>query len=93
MHKDDLHRFTSQSTVSIKFVLDKLSWVICTTDNCIFFDHLSFAEFLCDPAQCPRQFLVDRGSDSQNLAMSCFRLMKDGLKFNICDLETSHVPQ
>ena len=23
--------------------------------------------------------------------MGCFRLMKDGLKFNICDLKTSHV--
>ena len=24
--------------------------------------------------------------------MTCFRLMKEGLKFNICDLETSHLP-
>jgi len=61
------------------------------TDNCIRIGHLSFSEFLCDRKRCPIQFFIDRGKESQNLAMACFRLMKDRLKFNICDLETSHI--
>ena len=53
--------------------------------------HLSFGEFLCDRQRCPEQFYIDRGAESQNIAMACFRLMREGLHFNICDLETSHL--
>jgi hypothetical protein len=87
---NDVHKFVSQSKVSVKFILDKLSSVISIDrDTCVHFGHLSFIEFLCDPNRCPEQFLIDQGKDSQELAKACFRLMKDGLKFNICNLETS----
>jgi hypothetical protein len=53
--------------------------------------HLSFSEFLCDPQRCPALFLINKPRQSQKLAMACFRVMKEGLKFNICNLESSHL--
>jgi hypothetical protein len=89
----DVHKFVSQPHQSIEFILKKLAAVILigNTDKHVYFGHLSFSEFLCDSKRCPEQFFIDRGKDSRQLAEACFRLMKDGLKFNICDLETSYV--
>jgi hypothetical protein len=89
----DVHKFVSQPHQSIEFILKKLATVILigNTDERVYFGHLSFSEFLCDPKRCPGQFFIDREKDSRQLAEACLRLMKDGLKFNICDLETSHV--
>jgi hypothetical protein len=93
LHYDDLHDFVSQPKLSVKFVINKLSSVISSrgTDKGLRICHLSFSEFLCDHERCPEQFFIDRGKESQSLALACFRLMKHGLKFNICNLETSHV--
>ena len=90
---DDLHKVVAQPKVSVQNILGKLSSVIAIggSDNRVRFGHLSFVEFLCDTKRCPQQFVIDRGRDSQQLTMGCFRLMRDGLKFNICDLETSHL--
>ena len=91
-HVDDLAQFTLQPKSSIKFILDKLSSVISAgQDNGIRITHLSFAEFMCDPHRCPPQFCIDRCKESGKMSMTCFRLMKKGLKFNIFDLETSHL--
>ena len=93
LYYDDLHDFVSQPKLSVKFVIDKLSSVISSrgTDKRLRICHLSFSEFLCDHERCPEQFFIDRGKESQSLALACFRLMKHGLKFNICNLETSHI--
>lgn len=93
LHYDDLLRIVSQSPTSVRFVLDKLTSVIsCNSrDDCVCFEHLSFVEFLCDAKQCPEEFFIDRGKESLKLSMACFWLMKDGLKFNICNLESSQV--
>jgi hypothetical protein len=93
LHYDDLPDFVSQPKLSVTFVLDKLSSVISFrgTDKRIQICHLSFSEFLCDHKRCPREFFIDRGKESQNLAMAVFRLMKQMLKFNICNLETSYL--
>ena len=64
---------------------------IGASDKRVRFSHLSFVEFLCDAKRCPQQFVIDRGKDSRRLTSACFRLMKNGLKFNICDLQTSYV--
>jgi len=59
--------------------------------------HKSFADYLTDGTRC-----LDEGKQKQPwfidvpvhhgfLALACFKIMKTELKFNICDLETSHV--
>jgi hypothetical protein len=37
-------------------------------------------------------YFVQRHAEEANLAFACLRIMRADLKFNICDLETSHVP-
>jgi hypothetical protein len=89
---DDLPKFLAQQQISIKPILDKLSSIVSVgADKRLRISHLSFTEFLCDPHRCPEEFFIDRGKESERIAMACFERMKEGLKFNICDLETSYL--
>jgi hypothetical protein len=93
LHVDDLPSFVLQPKASVTVILNKLSSVISVgSDSGIRIRHLSFAEFLCDPNKCPQRFYTDRFKGSHNMSMACLRLMKKCLKFNICDLETSYLP-
>jgi hypothetical protein len=89
----DLRQLVPEPDSSVKFILDKLSSVIFIVGpkESIQIGHLSFSEFLCDRERCPAEFFINRDQQSQKLALSCFRLMEHGLKFNICNLETSHL--
>jgi hypothetical protein len=92
LHEDDLPYFSFEKRSSVKDILGKLSSVISIgADKRVRISHLSFSEFLCDPAQCPKPFYIDQKVESQRFTMACFQLMRDGLRFNICDLETSHL--
>ena len=78
---------------SVVFILDKLSSVISIreTDQHLCIGHVSFTEFLCSRQQCPKEFYIDCGRESHRFVTACFQIMKAELKFNICDLETSHL--
>ncbi|KIM32662.1 hypothetical protein M408DRAFT_41207, partial [Serendipita vermifera MAFF 305830] len=53
--------------------------------------HQSFVDFLVDPSKCPSAFLIDPKRENQSLTIACLRTMRSGLRFNICDLETSYL--
>ena len=54
--------------------------------------HSSFADYLTDAHRCGSQpWFIDISVHHELLALGCFRIMKTGLKFNICKLETSYV--
>jgi hypothetical protein len=54
--------------------------------------HASFADYLTDVHRCGSQpWFIDVSVHHELLALGCFRIMKAGLKFNICNLETSYV--
>ncbi|KIM24748.1 hypothetical protein M408DRAFT_75339, partial [Serendipita vermifera MAFF 305830] len=53
--------------------------------------HQSFVDFLLNPKECPPSFLIDPTRESRNLALCCLATMKRNLRFNICELESSHV--
>jgi hypothetical protein len=90
LHEDDLPHLIAQRKSSIMSILGKLSSVISIgADRHYRINHLSFREYLCDSDRCPKRFYIGRGEESWKLLMECFRLMRDGLRFNICDLETS----
>src|SRR6202000_403860 len=55
------------------------------------FRHQSFVDFLMDPAKCPLIFLIKRSEESRALALACLRMMKDLLRFNICNVESSYL--
>jgi hypothetical protein len=54
------------------------------------FNHQSFVDFLTDPMQCPKEFLIDVITQNETLALASLQAMA-GLQFNICGIETSHV--
>jgi hypothetical protein len=93
IHRDDLLHLIHPPVDGplIDHILKKLSAVISIgkSDRTIHLCHMSFSEFLCENAHA--RYLIDHGMHNWHLASACFRLMKDNLKFNICDLETSHL--
>ena len=53
--------------------------------------HASFPDFLGDPGQCKdSRWHIDMPAHHRGLATACFGIMRDGLRFNICGLETSY---
>ena len=75
----------------VDFILNKLSSVISVgTDGMIHICHLSFADFISDATRSLK-YAINHAELSVTVASACFRLMKAGLKFNICSLKTSHL--
>ena len=78
----------------IEVILCRLSSVISKGDHdsTLRLKHLSFSEFITDAERCyDDRFTVDAIKQHEYVALSCLRLMDEGLKFNICDLETSYL--
>lgn len=93
--REDLHHFLGkqEDESSIDFIIRKLSSVISVRDldQRIHISHLSFTEFICDPKRCHETFVIDLGTHSRIMALTCFRIMNANLRFNICQIETSHL--
>jgi hypothetical protein len=90
IHHDDLKYFLrpqDENDWEVVTILHSLSSVI-DVDDFLRLRHLSFAEFLTDAIRCHERFIIDKGEQHRNLTLACLRIMKIGLKFNICDLET-----
>jgi hypothetical protein len=94
LNRDDLGYFIgnldNDNSWQINVILYNLSSVI-ELDGSLRLRHLSFAEFLTDAERCrDHRFLVDQNEQHHHLTLGCLRIMKTGLKFNICGLETSY---
>ncbi|KAJ7254335.1 WD40-repeat-containing domain protein [Mycena haematopus] len=73
--------------------LVRLSAVLCVPDDdagVIKIIHLSFREFLTGREKQP-EFVYGAEARQYSLVLDTFRVMQKELKFNICDLPTSHV--
>ncbi|KAF9056016.1 WD40-repeat-containing domain protein [Panaeolus papilionaceus] len=55
------------------------------------FNHQSFVEFLLDSDKCPGGFLIVEEPQHYSLAHACVGIMQDCLRFNMCQLPTSHL--
>lgn len=99
LHWKDLSYFTTKEDsarppdTDVKFILDKLSPVITigSQDNQIRINHLSFVEFLRNHEQCPDSFRPDWNKESGRIALTCFQIMNDGLRFNIGGFKSSYL--
>ncbi|KIM19685.1 hypothetical protein M408DRAFT_83185, partial [Serendipita vermifera MAFF 305830] len=80
----------SVSTSAIGHICNGLHSVLTIGDT-LRIHHQSFVDFLLNPDECPTPFLVDRQRENWTLTMACLRTMKNNLRFNICDLETSYI--
>jgi hypothetical protein len=92
---DDVAKILEKKRSEVDLILSRLSSVISgrSTDQCLRIGHLSFTQFICNSERGSKPdlkwFVIDRDTGSQELAMACFRLMEDGLQFNICGLQSS----
>ena len=91
----DLEKLLDEvKTDVIKFILNKLKPVISNDDeNGLQVTYQSFAEFLKDSTRSTKTFVIDQIKQSKRLSLGCMRVMNDkaGLRFNICNMKTSHV--
>src|SRR6267154_5177269 len=53
--------------------------------------HASFHDFLTDES-CSQEFFVEVSKVQRDIAIASLRVMEDGLRFNICDLKSSYLP-
>ncbi len=52
--------------------------------------HASFFDFLTNQSRSTETYYVDPSQQNRSLTVSCLRVMKSSLRFNIAGLETSH---
>jgi hypothetical protein len=78
---------------SSRFILSRLRCLLqWTPGQPVLISHASFADYLADARRCgTHQWFIDVFTHHRSLALACFRIMKAGLRFNICELETSHI--
>jgi len=77
----------------VKFVIGKLGSLVTGTDSTAPVRplHASFYDFLTDKSRS-NEFFIDASLATNDLAFASLRVMARGLRFNICCLESSYLP-
>jgi hypothetical protein len=73
----------------MEYILNGLQSIVDGRDT-LHINHQSFVDFLIDPNACPPAFHIELKRESETLTKACLQVMKIHLKFNICDLKSSH---
>jgi hypothetical protein len=78
---------------SSRFILSRLRCLLqWSPGQAIRTLHSSFADYLSDTRRCgSRPWFIDVSCHNKSLALACFRHMQAGLRYNICELEISHI--
>jgi hypothetical protein len=63
---------------------------VLDSGNAVRIHHQSFVDFLLDPKDCPADFRIVRERENRNLTVACLKIMRNHLRFNICELESSY---
>jgi len=71
-------------------VLRGLHAVLYTENDKVLWYHKSFPDFLLDQGRS-KEFWCNQVENDQRLTISCFRVMKEGLRFNIGNIESSFI--
>ncbi|KIM20375.1 hypothetical protein M408DRAFT_138671 [Serendipita vermifera MAFF 305830] len=85
-----LAHLLSISNSVIGYICNGLYSVLDYGDN-LRIHHQSFVDFIMDPNECPALFLIDRQNENRTLTMACLQTMKNHLRFNICNFNSSYV--
>jgi hypothetical protein len=88
--KDFIHLLGVEPLSMLDTILMGLQSVMDNGDI-LRFSHQSFVDFLVDPESCPPMFLINKATQNRDLALASLQVMKIGLRFNICQLGSSHV--
>ncbi|KAG8718386.1 hypothetical protein FRC09_012736 [Ceratobasidium sp. 395] len=70
--------------------LSSVLYVDQKQDGAVRISHPSFMDYITDPLRS-KKLCVNLGQQNTILAECCLEVMSEGLKFNICGLETSHL--
>ncbi|KAG8776039.1 hypothetical protein FRC12_001125 [Ceratobasidium sp. 428] len=70
--------------------LSSVLYVDQKQDGAVRISHPSFMDYIIDPLRS-KKLCVNLEQQNTILAECCLRMMNEGLRFNICGLETSHV--
>lgn len=85
-----LQQLLSLEASTVKHICNGLNSVLEAKDT-LRFHHQSFVDFLIDQDRCPPGFLIQKEHETRKLMISCTRVMRNYLKFNICDLKSSYL--
>jgi hypothetical protein len=92
LNEHEIQGLLGEASDIIEFVLQRAQPIIMRdASHGIRITHQLLADFLCDPKRS-RQFYIDPQTLNERLGLSCLQIMNSGLEFNICKLETSHLP-
>jgi hypothetical protein len=64
---------------------------VLESSSALQFRHQSFVDFLIDPGRGRSTLFVNREKETRNLTVACLRVMKENLRFNICNLQSSYL--
>ncbi|KIM27515.1 hypothetical protein M408DRAFT_166002 [Serendipita vermifera MAFF 305830] len=85
-----LAHLLSMNKSSVEHICIRLRSVLEYHNNLRFY-HQSFVDFLLDPDRCTIGFSIDQDRAKRKLALACFKLLNNELRFNICGVESSYV--
>ena len=88
------HHFIDHRDDGIHSIIGSMGDLLSGTTDCsvpIRALHASFPDFLMDPVRSGEYF-IDVSPVKENLALSCLGVMKSELRFNICELQSSYLP-
>ncbi|KAH6890046.1 WD40-repeat-containing domain protein [Coprinopsis sp. MPI-PUGE-AT-0042] len=83
------HRDTVLDDGTAEGVVHRLHAVLYSEGGQIMWFHKSFADFLFDQGRAQR-FFCNREQHHRRLALGCFGIMEEQLRFNIADISSSH---
>ena len=89
LHRKDLIDLLGIEPISLDHICRGLRSVL-DTDGLLRFSHQSFVDFLMNSDGCVPSFLFNKANQSRYLILACLRVLTKELRFNICNLETSH---
>jgi hypothetical protein len=85
-----LERLLPLETSRLQYICKGLNSVV-DSEGVLRITHQSFVDFLIDNKVCPAAFCIKLENEEGRLALASLRIMKSGLRFNICNLESSYL--
>ena len=85
-------RFPSDSGLSLEDMCYKLLPIISIKgeEKAVKLRHRAYKDYLIDSKRCTGSFHIDKATTHRNTTISCFKIMQQRLKFNICELKSSY---
>jgi hypothetical protein len=83
-------RLLSIDETMVEYICTRLQSVL-DSRGLLRFNHQSFVDFMLNNTRNRSRFLINPDHANRELTLSCLRIMKKELRFNICKLESSHI--